>query len=128
MNRQELFTKVATHLLTQNARSLNASMQCAYRGANGLKCAAGALIPDELYHDRMELRSVRAHEVMPALIQLGVVSAADRGQEGGPVTQGSNLWLLGRLQMLHDSEPVAEWRRLLVEMAHKAGLNMPEGL
>lgn len=47
---QEVFDQVAKHMLTQNRKSILADNgPCAYRGANGLKCAAGALMTDEEY-------------------------------------------------------------------------------
>ena len=50
---QEIFDKVAKHLLTQNERAVNASGRCKYR-INGLKCAAGILISDSDYLPEME--------------------------------------------------------------------------
>ena len=46
---QELFDKIATHLLTQGARSENSLGKCLYRGEFGRKCAVGCLISDEEY-------------------------------------------------------------------------------
>jgi hypothetical protein len=44
---QEVFDQVATHLLTQRQRSTTKG-NCAYRGDDGLKCAAGCLLgPDD---------------------------------------------------------------------------------
>ena len=48
MNTQQIFDKVATHLLTQNARSA-AEGSCLYRSPSGLKCAVGCLISDSVY-------------------------------------------------------------------------------
>lgn len=45
---QEVFDFVANHLLTQNEKA-EINFQCRYRGDNGLKCAAGALMTDEEY-------------------------------------------------------------------------------
>jgi hypothetical protein len=58
---QEVFNIVSAHLLTQIKRSikrLNSSYfsACAYRGNEGLKCAAGVLIPDEQYEPEMECK------------------------------------------------------------------------
>jgi hypothetical protein len=50
---QEVFNIVSTHLLTQGQMSLTDGI-CAYRGENGLMCAAGVLIPDEAYTPSME--------------------------------------------------------------------------
>jgi hypothetical protein len=61
MNRQEIFDKVAKHLLTQNAPATvvydgpdGDVLHCVYRSPAGLKCAVGVLIPDELYHPGIE--------------------------------------------------------------------------
>lgn len=53
---QKIFDTVATHLFTQGERSYDRSDPevCLYRGPNGLKCAVGVLIPDELYDPEME--------------------------------------------------------------------------
>lgn len=66
MNHQEVFTKVATHLLKQGRRALfaekNGFRSCAYRGDNGTKCAVGCLIKDEFIHQSWKV--VRCHEMM----------------------------------------------------------------
>jgi hypothetical protein len=58
MEEQEIFDKVATHLFTQGCRSAvdpDALFgACLYRGPNGMSCAVGVLIPDELYDPEME--------------------------------------------------------------------------
>lgn len=48
-NSQQMFDKVAKHLLTQNAKS-----RCLYRSQEGMMCAIGCLIPDDLYSPNME--------------------------------------------------------------------------
>ena len=54
MNMQEIFDTVVTHLYTQKKRAYDMEFGCAYRTKDGLKCAAGVLIPDELYSSDME--------------------------------------------------------------------------
>ena len=50
MSRQEMFDKVCQHLKTQKKRSMLSNYGlCAYRDHDGLKCAVGALIPDDFY-------------------------------------------------------------------------------
>lgn len=51
MNRQEAFDIAAKHLLAQGKKSRmkDDDYLCAYRGSDGLKCAIGALIPDDQY-------------------------------------------------------------------------------
>lgn len=56
---QEVFNIVSLHLLTQIKRCLaiypdRVFPVCSYRNADGMKCAAGALIPDEEYKPEME--------------------------------------------------------------------------
>ena len=60
MTRQEIFNKVADHLLTQGrvATSSTTLPTCAYRSTDGATCAVGCLIPDELYVPEMENKSV----------------------------------------------------------------------
>lgn len=53
---QEVFDQVARHLLTQGKRSKDSDGVCAYRGEDGLSCAAGCLIADEEYRVSFEHR------------------------------------------------------------------------
>jgi hypothetical protein len=57
MTPQEIFDTVAVHLMTQGKKSQGAG-ECLYRGPDGLKCAAGVLIPDEDYTPKMEGKPV----------------------------------------------------------------------
>lgn len=72
MSLQEIFDTVASHLLTQNQRSVGYWVKCedseesffndtscAYRGQNGLKCAVGVLISDQDYSPQIEGESIR---------------------------------------------------------------------
>jgi hypothetical protein len=54
---------IVTHLKTQLAQGLNAGGACCYRGEDGLKCAVGALIPDDQYTPQMD-GSYSLREVM----------------------------------------------------------------
>lgn len=56
---QEVFNIVSLHLLTQIKRCLAIYPDrmypvCSYRNEDGMKCAAGALIPDDEYRPEME--------------------------------------------------------------------------
>lgn len=97
---QDLFTKVATHLLTQNARSLDETLIPAYRGLEGRTCAIGCLISDADYTLAMEAQCVTA----------GVVWSALRFPEA---LKG----LLSYLQSIHDMTPVADWPETLAAAA-----------
>lgn len=50
---QEVFNKVVRHLLTQKQKA-RVGTTCMYKTPEGLKCAVGCLIPDELYSQDIE--------------------------------------------------------------------------
>lgn len=113
MTKQETFDKVACHLLTQNAKSLfvdpeDGSEVCAYRGVDGLKCAVGALIPDELYSPAMENVTVNG------LLDLRFEALHEHIQ---------HVDLLCDLQSIHDVAEVFEWPCALRSLAKSFGLN-----
>ena len=57
-SRQEIFDYVTPLLFKQGERSmLEGGTTCAYRGEDGMRCAVGFLIPDELYFDGLEGKS-----------------------------------------------------------------------
>jgi hypothetical protein len=103
MNKQQIFDKVARHLLKQNAKSRvvetgpdsDETVHCKYRGPDGLMCAVGCLIPDDLYDPKMEGR--RAHAILGSLFfdRTGI-SREDMG-------------LLEALQSIHDNTSVRDW-------------------
>lgn len=69
MNRQEVFDKVCDHLVKQKQRAYVPGSGCQYR-AGKLKCAIGALIPDEDYREEMDGRGCtlsEACEMVPVL-------------------------------------------------------------
>lgn len=51
---QEIFNLVANHLFTQGRPARQDDGRCRYRMESGLRCAVGALIPDELYKEEFE--------------------------------------------------------------------------
>jgi len=112
---QETFDRVARHLRRQGGPSTKEGPGgrtiCAYRGNGGRMCAAGCLIPDELYRFEMESRSVADDQ--PA----GVVIAS----------LGHDLGLVASLQGLHDGIALS-WSEAgllagLRELAGGFGLN-----
>lgn len=82
--KQEIFDRVVTHLAQQGEPALCMLPQadydtdgpsCAYRTPQGLKCAAGCLIPDEKYKPEFEnemFRSILSRQLTcdPMLIDL----------------------------------------------------------
>lgn len=51
---QQIFDQVAAHLLKQQAKSMISLTMCAYRGRQGMMCAAGCLIADDEYDAEMD--------------------------------------------------------------------------
>jgi len=120
---QEIYDKIATHLLAQNAKStgkrepsLALMPGCRYRGANGLQCAIGCDIPDDEYSPELEGRSIRR------LIEMGAFSAKRRTE------YNEHLELLIDLQSMHDNVPVSLWLDRLDEIASAHGLKPIESI
>ena len=102
---QEVFDKVARHLLTQNARAVDGDGFCRYRTPDGLKCAVGCLIPDELYDPEMEGKSV---------------CSLVREESGvGKYLQEFNLALVMALQGVHDAVTPSQWLSELLDVASR---------
>lgn len=107
MNRQDIFNKVANHLLKQKERSLReGSDSCAYRGSNGLRCAIGCLIDDSNYSPNLEGLGA-GHD--------SVCEAIARSQQ---TTLEPDDWVfLHDLQRIHDAEHVGNWGEELKRFA-----------
>jgi len=105
MNNQEVYDKVKAHLLSQGHKSLGANGHCAYRGYAGAMCAAGILIPDDMYHVGMEGTACSDGDVFAVLNQLGI-----------------DYTLVRSLQQLHDNVPVDIWPDALAAHARHFGL------
>ena len=72
MNRQEVFNKAVKGLAAQGFQSSrNKDKTCRYRGPEGLKCAVGHLIPDEVDCTPLEGDSVYFRGVIDLLNTLG---------------------------------------------------------
>lgn len=98
MNKQEVFDKIATHLLTQKRQAFDEKTNgCVYRAPNGDKCAIGCLIPDEFYFSAFEQLFVEdlatAYPSLLSSIGLGEI----------PVT------FLEDLQCIHDNGRPENW-------------------
>lgn len=114
MNIQEIYDKVARHLLAQGMKSQAAiadpetkevKINCAYRGDNGLMCAVGCLISENVYSKSIEGYSCRNDMVMNALIESGI--SVD--------FEIKNLLL--NLQQVHDDINPSGWKDYLNDIA-----------
>ena len=99
MEAQEIFDKVARHLLTQNKQSRNKELECLYRGEDGAMCAAGCLIPEDLYDVDMEGHSWK--------------TTVDKF----PEVNVGHIELVQDLQNLHDNGNVEGWPQRLKTIA-----------
>lgn len=100
---QQVFDYVALRLLMQGEKSRSEDGECALRGVrNGLKCAIGWLIPDELYRPSMEW------EGPTDIVAKRWTDAHDR--------------LLANLQSVHDDDPAELWGDGLNNVAGDRGL------
>lgn len=112
---QEIFDRVAVHLLTQNKKSERpVSAQCLYRGPFDLKCAIGALIKDEVYSHDLEGHRANIFTVRKALKRSGVPVDVESEEDAKFLTD---------LQDIHDLWEVTMWPRMLRETAQMYGLN-----
>lgn len=108
MTEQETFEIVSRHLLTQNERSYlePPSVVCAYRSPEGLKCAVGILIPDEEYDEGLERNSAISYIMQPLLRKLE-----------------HDIILCSRLQGIHDTVCVGDWRKALIALGKELELD-----
>ncbi len=99
MDLQKTFKTVAHHLFEQGCPAINdATGDCAYRMADGRKCAVGILIPDAKYNaEIMEGKEATADPICEALDIEKCTDAA------GNYTYTPEVLLLKDLQQIHDS-------------------------
>lgn len=125
MTPQEIFEKVSRHLLTQNKRSMlvvpgdSTDHGCAYRGQDGLRCAVGCLITDEVYEEA-KTSIPKSEYAFPGLEEFSVVDdcVIDALVKSGVVNAYSSLpfTFLNVLQHTHDVIPPAGWRKELLDV------------
>lgn len=115
MTKQELFTKVSSHLRQQRSRSVmtrpgrgsGVIVACAYRGEDGKKCALGILIPDDKYNPDIE--GARGSDVIKNYTE---IKKPSKGL----------LRLADALQAIHDTIEPTSWGDALRALAISHGL------
>ena len=120
MDRQEVFNKVATHLLTQKSKAQKLvddefRAACYYLMEDGRKCAVGCLLPDG--HPGQKLMGTVSNLLWqyPDLAYLWEVDELN-----------NDVWFLTRLQEIHDSVDVENWHYQLTQFARDQKLEMVE--
>jgi len=106
---QEIFSKVESHLLTQNKQSRGVS-GCKYRYRN-LKCAVGCLIPDELYTKSIEGKGIFGLDKNLTYPLFKNKDDIDKG-----------MFLLKELQHVHDNSEPCYWKSELKIIARRHDL------
>lgn len=105
---QAVFEKAVVHLLTQNQKSVHDVDTCMYRSPDGLMCAVGIFIPDDVYDQKLERMSVNA-----VLERFGI------SEETGRV----KTLILTQLQSLHDRNDPSLWFEGAELIARRWGLD-----
>ena len=106
---QNLFDRVALHLLTQKKRAMSASTACVYHSEDGSKCAVGALIKDEYYYPALNKKNVFDEGVYMAVLRSNDLNLNDFRLLSHEV--------LGVLQNVHDHYEPEQWQDLLYAKA-----------
>jgi len=115
MNRQATLTKIKTHLLKQNKKALiGIGIGCAYRSSNGLKCAIGCLIPDDVYDPKMEGDLDELLDKFPEMREVFGIQKDD------------DLEFLLDAQSVHDTGSPNEWPEQLALLAKQYNLEYEE--
>lgn len=109
---QATFDRVASHLLTQNEKSIGGGT-CLYRGPEGRMCAVGCLIEDKHYSAQLEQQYASDSIVITALVRSGV--DYDEVED------------LAHLQYIHDEVPVENWKIQLKQFALQSNLEWRHG-
>ena len=112
MTAQEIFDQVVRHLLTQRRRATGSGDRnglCSYRTPEGLRCAVGCLIPDDVYTPDMEDK--------------GIDDLIEDWEELSWMREHEKL--LSKLQYVHDNEDVDDWEKELAQVALDNELSMP---
>ena len=127
LTKQEIYTKARKHLLAQGRRCMavcaddNEGTYCAYRNPEGLSCAIGCLIPDNLYSDVIEGCGVGSHAREKKTAILVIFN-----QSGLTMGSPSIVGFLECLQAIHDEVPPDGWERRLDMLAQEHGLTVEE--
>jgi hypothetical protein len=106
LTKKEVYDLVVEHLLTQKERCVSDydESECLYRNESGLKCAVGALIPDNIYRPIIEHGDLRSSNDGPdendAALQMTLICQG--------VTE-KHFPMLNALQDLHDKHMPEDW-------------------
>lgn len=112
MTKQEIFDKVARHLLTQKQKSVSSGNSCRYRGPKDTKCAIGCLIPDDKWTPKLEGAVARDLIVAKAAGLRFSLNENELGEVKGPQIDLATI-----LQQVHDLSRTKIWFSELKKVA-----------
>lgn len=104
--KQETFDTVVNHLRHQGRKARSAAGFCRYRTSDGLMCAAGCLMTDEVYSSEFE--------------GFGIVDESKPTQALRAL--GYDTSFVHQLQVIHDKFRVGMWEGKLALLAEEHGL------
>lgn len=126
MNLQLMFDDVTRHLLTQKKRSVLRGRECsgadvcAYRDQDGLMCAIGSIVPDNLYKEEFENSTVSS-----LIYTIEAQHLVAHWQEKYDI-EDLNVFrnFATELQGIHDDQDPQLWQMYLKEFAGRHDLTM----
>ncbi len=120
---QEIFTKVVNHLRKQRRQAVSSNGTCMYR-AGDLRCAAGCLIDDIYYDERIEAQSVIHLESEYPSFEPQKNLLREVLEKSG--RSFKDFELVFDLQCVHDGNPEVErWEARFRQLAEDYALEMP---
>jgi hypothetical protein len=121
---QELFDKIATHLITQNEKAVDSKGHCVYLNHAGKKCAVGCLFDETTYSKKFEgitiCYFIEFKNFLPD--QQRKVIAIQKALEIAGI-EINQYPLLSDLQKIHDTTHITDWKYMLTGVALKFKLN-----
>ena len=115
-SRQETFETVVKHLIRQGKKAeVVGSLSCRYRTPDGLKCAAGCLIPDSEYSPSFEGQIVGGI-IDGSLQRMNSLSLL-------LVRLGHDIRFVRRLQVIHDFYEPNQWPERLRYLGQELDLD-----
>lgn len=116
LTRQEIFNKVAIHLISQGRKAFSSEGECLYKTKEGLKCAIGCLIDAEDYDSTLENKRV-SNLLMKKYLKDHCNINVDLHR---------NFFI--SLQNIHDGYDPGLWKDKLISFGEEYYLDLPECL
>ncbi|UTS52079.1 hypothetical protein [Synechococcus phage BUCT-ZZ01] len=129
-DKQRVFDKVATHLLTQRQKSTqnSKSYRCVYKNEDGLMCAAGCLIPntvvmnDEINSMSWNTLISRVKNPNPTSYEYDILLSLNQ-KLPKYLLEDDAIYFVKTLQDIHDQQQIYDWKEHLQFIADEFGLD-----